>query len=349
MRTAPEVRQDPDNRRVRLVDGAARRLGVRTARVERRPLSPTIELVGSVDFDAERVADIGGRIPGRVARLLVALGAEVREGQALAEIESAALGDAYADYLSARANAEAAHARLRREMELARQQLTTAPALEEARAAAAQYDAQVRGARQRLAAMGAGSDGAQRVILRAPIAGRVIRRDVVLGQTIEETDRLMRIADLSSVWVLLDVFERDLGRVRVGDHVEITSETYPGRTFTGTVGYIDATVDTTTRTARVRVVVQNPDLLLRQGQFVTARLRTSAEGVREAITVPRDAVVQIEGHPAVFVSIGPGEFEARSVVLGVRDGDALEVRRGLDAGDEIVVEGAFALKSELQR
>lgn len=350
--------QQVSDRRVRLPSELAQRSGIRTARVTRTALSPTLELVGSVDFDADRVADIGGRISGRITALFVRPGDEVREGTPLAQIESAALGDAIADYLSARANAVAARQNANREIELGQQQLSTARSVEQARAAAAAIEAELRGAEQRLLAMGLTPDevralsngrGSRHVTLRAPIAGRVISRSAVLGQTVESTSTVIRVADLSRVWVLLDVFEKDLARVRVGDRAEIVSETYPHRVFQGTVNYIDATVDTRTRTARVRIEVDNPEQLLRPGQFVTARVRTHGDGTREAITIPRRALVQIEGRPAVFVRVGPQEYEVRTLELGVSDGDHVEVVRGLEEGADLVVEGVFALKSELQR
>ncbi len=335
--------------RVRVSAEFAPRFGVITSRVIPRALSPALDLVGSVDFDADYVADVGARIRGRVIRVLASTGATVVVGTPLVEIESVSLGDVLAARTSAHARADAARARLARETELLRERLTTARAVEDARADLARYEAETRGSEQRMAAMGAEAGGGRRVVLRAPIAGRVIRRGVIVGQTIDDTDVVMRVAALEHVWVLLDVFERDLGRVRVGDHADITCEADPERVFAGTVSFVDATIDIRTRTARLRVAVDNPDLALRPGQFVTARVRSSARGAREVTAIPRDAVVQLDGRAAVFVLRGPREYEASIVALGDIDGDDVEVVRGLSSGDEIVTAGAFALKSELLR
>jgi RND family efflux transporter MFP subunit len=197
--------------------------------------------------------------------------------------------------------------------------------------------------------MGANAAGGRRVILRSPIAGHVIRRSVIVGQTIDDTDEVMRVADLTHVWVLLDVFERDLAHVRVGDHAEITTEAYPDRNFDGAVSLVDSTIDMRTRTARVRIEVDNPDLSLRPGEFVTARLRMSSLGSHEVTAIPREAVVQLDGRPAVFVRRAPLEYEAAVVALGAVDGDDVEIVRGLSVGDVVVTRGAFALKSELLR
>ncbi len=326
-----------------------RRFGIQTARVTTRALAPALDLVGSVDFDPDHVADVGARIRGRVTRVLVGAGDAVEVGTPLVEIESVSLGDVMASRVSAQAQAVAARARLARETDLYRQQLTTARAVEDARADVARFEAEASGAAQRLAAMGAGSSAGRHVVLRAPIAGRVIRRDVIVGQTIDDTSSVMRIADLTRVWVQLDVYEMDLAHVRVGDRAEISSQAHEGAPVIGEVSHVEATIDLRTRAAKVRVEVANPDLRLRPGQFVTARLRTAAAGVRQVTAVPRSAVVQIEGRPAVFVVRAPREYEAATVALGEADGDQVGVIRGLGAGDEVVTDGAFALKSEMLR
>jgi RND family efflux transporter MFP subunit len=193
------------------------------------------------------------------------------------------------------------------------------------------------------------SPRAARITLRAPIAGHVVARDVVLGQVIEPTTTAFQIADPARVWVLLEVFERDLARVAVGDSAELETDAQPGLRHRGHVMHIATSVDDSTRTARVRIEVENPDGALRPGQFVRARLRAGEAAGRAVVAVPRGAVVQVEGRPAAFVAVSEGEFELRTLELGVADGDDLEVLRGVDAGEVLVVRGSFALKSELLR
>jgi cobalt-zinc-cadmium efflux system membrane fusion protein len=348
----------PDTRPASCAEGGPRvhvspdfetRFGVVTIAVAPQSLAPAVDLVGSVDFDADHVADVGARIRGRVTRVLAGAGAAVRIGTPLVELESVSLGEVTATLTSARAEAAEARSRLARETDLFREHLTTIAAVQAARSDFTRADAQARGAQERLAAMGSNARGGSRVILRSPIAGHVIRRSVIVGQTIDDTEEVMRVADLSHVWVLLDVFERDLAHVRIGDHAEITTEAYPDRRFDGAVSLVDSTIDLRTRTARVRIEVENPDGSLRPGQFVTARLRMSALGVREVTAIPREAVVQLDGRPAVFVRRAPLEYEAAVVTLGEVDGDDVEIVRGLSVGDVVVTRGAFALKSELLR
>ena len=170
----------------------------------------------------------------------------------------------------------------------------------------------------------------------------------MLGQVVGPTEPILNIANLDRLWVELDVFEHDLARVSDGNKVEIESEVHSGKKFAGTVTHIDAKLDVATRTAQVRVEADNPERLLRPGQFVTARL-TTAGVERDALTVPANSVLQVEGNPAVFVSLAKGQYVARPVQLGIAAGDRVEVTRGLVEGETIVTDGAFVLKSELLR
>lgn len=346
-----------DPYRVKLTPELVERGKLKTAELSPKELSPTLRLLGSVNFDMDEMAEVGARIEGRVARMLVGLGDKVKRGQPLAEIESNELGGAIAELLSARANLIAAENHLRRESALEQQQLSSAPVVERARAEVKALEAEKHGAEQQLLAMGITGDelkklasghGPRHITLRAPLDGEVVSRYAVLGQVVGPTEPVLRIANLDRVWVELDVFERDLAHVALDNGAEIESESHPGKTFTGRVSYVDSTVDTTTRTAHVRVEVENRERLLRPGQFVRARLSTQGEQ-RQVYGVPRSAVLQVEGEPSVFVALGDHEYVARPVQLGAGAGDWVEVVRGLSDGDQIVVEGAFVLKSELLR
>lgn len=346
-----------DSRQVELKGELAKRAQLETEQVIRKSLSPTLRLVGSVTFDANELAEVGARIEGRIARMLVTIGDQVKRGQALAEIESSGLGDVLSELLSARANLSAAEHNEKRENHLHAQQLSSAPTVERARADVKALTAQVHGAEQRLITMGlstaeiaqlSAGKGSGRITLRSPLSGEVVHRDAVLGQVVGPTEPILSVANLDRLWVELDVFEHDLSRVADGDRVEIESETHPDRTFSGQVTHVDATINIATRSARVRVLVDNRERLLRPGQFVTARLMTQGQA-RSALTVPAMAVLQVEGSPAVFVALKHGQYVARPVELGVTDGDRVEVTRGLVEGETVVAEGAFVLKSELLR
>uniref|UniRef100_UPI002DD67EBE efflux RND transporter periplasmic adaptor subunit n=1 Tax=Dokdonella sp. TaxID=2291710 RepID=UPI002DD67EBE len=297
-------------------------------------------------------------IAGRLVSIQVRVGDKVKAGQTMAELESAEVGQAQAAYLTARASSFAAEANLRRERELAERKVSSERERELAEAAAITQQAELAAAMQRLRALGLRqSDISQirdaragRVSLLAPIDGTVIRREVSLGQAVQSASDAFQVADLSRLWVLLDLFEKDLPHVHSAQRAEIRTEAYPGRTFPAQVALIGSVIDEKTRTAPVRVEFDNSEGLLRPGQFVTATLQGEATVAQTAVlTVPRKAVVTVEGKPLLFVQTGSGRFERRSVELGPSGGSLIEVRSGVSEGELVVVDGGFLLKSELLR
>jgi cobalt-zinc-cadmium efflux system membrane fusion protein len=302
---------------------------------------------------------VGPLIDGRVARLRAAVGDRVTAGQVLAEIESAEVGQAQAAYLSAAARAQAADANAVRERDLAAQRVSSTREREAAEAVATSEQAEVRAAVEKLRAYGAGESelsalkrgqpSGGRVPLRAPIAGTVVARQVTLGQAVERATDAFKIVDLAHLWVLLDVHEKDLGRVHVGQEASLRTDALRGEKLGARVAYVHPLLDERTRTAHVRIRFDNSDGKLRPGQFVTARLKGDAKLTAvEVLAVPRHAVETLEGKPHVFVKSGDG-FLKRPVELGLASGDLIEVRSGLNEGDEVAGDGAFLLKSEAMR
>jgi cobalt-zinc-cadmium efflux system membrane fusion protein len=329
--------------------------GVEVAPVETRPLHGEIELGGSVAYDADQYSVVGPLVSGRVVSVRAKLGSDVRAKQTLAEVESLEVGEARGQYMAAKAQAAAAAADLTRERELADKHISSDRDRELAEARAGKEEAAVRVAEQHLRTLGLDPQGADdqslggRVSLRAPLSGTVVARDISLGQSVAPGDDAFVVADLTHLWVLLDVFEKDLGRIYVGQPAEIRTEALPGQVMPARVSYIGMAVDTNTRTASVRVEFDNTRRLLRPGQFVSARL-LDPEGKNRApvVVVPRDAVQTLDAKRVVFVR-DDNRFVPRPVVLGRSDASYIEVRDGLQAGEEIVVRGAFLVKSQLLR
>lgn len=321
-------------------------------------LAADIQVIGNVSYDADHFAIVGPLVPGRVARLAVGVGDRVNRGQIMAEIESAEVGEARAALLSAKARAAAAETNLKRERELAEKRISSAREREMAEAQYATERAALRAAHERLRAIGLTPADFQameekelggRVPMRAPISGTVIERMVTLGEAVERAKDAFKIANLAQVWVLLDLYEKDLARVHVGQSVEIRTDAYPGEVFRARVAYVTPVIDEGTRTAKVRVEVDNGQGKLRLGQLVSAKLIGDPNQVTTpVVTVPRSAVQRIDGRPLVFVKNGNG-FERRLVELGVSGNDRVEIRQGLKAGELIASDGAFLLKSELLR
>jgi cobalt-zinc-cadmium efflux system membrane fusion protein len=350
---------------VALRPGAAHNNAIETAVVQRARLAGDLHVIGNVSYGADQVAIVGPLVSGRVARIAASIGAHVERGQVLAEIESADVGEARASLIAASARFAAAEANLRRERELADKQISSAREREVAEAQWAGEKAAVRAAQQRLRAIGLSRaeidavevrDDGGRVPLRSPLAGTVIERFVTLGQAVERASDAFKIADLAKVWVLLDLYEKDLARVHVGQSVELRTDAMPGELFPGRVAYIVPVIDEATRAGKVRVEIANPAGKLRIGQLVTAKMiGDPAHATSAVLAVPVSAVQRIEGKTAVFVKrpgAGKGEgdaFERRSVELGMSGGDLVEVRAGVKEGDVVAAKGAFLLKSELLR
>lgn len=180
--------------------------------------------------------------------------------------------------------------------------------------------------------------------IRSPRGGYVVEKNVQAGERIEAGAPIYRLADLAVVWVEIQVFERDLRFLRVGDPVEMVVAAHPGRTFAGNVAYLYPEVDRDTRTARVRVEVPNPGLELRPGMFGTARTRITLAD--DAVTVPRDAVLHVGDRSIVFVSHGNDGFMIHEVVVGLEAGGRTEILQGVRPGDLVVARAGFILDAE---
>ena len=210
----------------------------------------------------------------------------------LAEIESAELGQAQAALISARAHAEAATANEKREKELAEAHISSNREAELAGANAVSARAELVAAEQRVRALGGSPDGTAGILrLASPIAGKVIERNVSRGQSVEATHTAFRVADLSRVWIQLAVFERQLAAIHKGDQVDLSPQSDAERKVKGNVAYVGDVIDLETRTAPVRVVVDHPEVPLRPGQSLLAKIHTSAP-VAASLVVPRDAVIE---------------------------------------------------------
>ena len=346
-------------RALALPDGAAARNPVRTTPAAMVRLARDIQVIGTVAPDQDHFALVGPLVSGRVARLAAGVGDRLRRGQILGELESAEVGEARAALIAAKARYIAAEANLRRETDLAERRISSSRERELAQAQWVGDKAGVRAAAERLRAIGLSNDDIDvidhrdlggRVPMRSPIDGTVIERSITLGQAIERATDAFKIADLSHLWVNLELYEKDLSRVRIGQEVEVRADAYPGEIFRGRVAYIVPVIDEATRTAKVRLEFENREGRLSLGQLVTARIVGDGQrGTPEVLAVPRNAVERIEGRPVVFVAEAGGAFRQRAVELGGSGGDLIEIRAGLAAGEVVAADGAFLLKSELLR
>ncbi len=345
---------------VELTPEAAAHAGIRTARVEERVLAGEIETTGQVGFDRDRLAHVSPRIPGRVHRVEARLGQQVSSGETLVEIDSIELGKAKAEFLRAKAKEELARGIWDRERKLFADRISSEQEVLVAEAERREAATALHTAEETLHLYGLSQaridtlryDDPQASIfrLRAPFAGTIVERHATLGELVTPERSLFTLADLGAVWIWIDVYQRDLGRVHLDDGARIRVDAYPGEVFSGVVSYLSAQVDVKTRTVRARVDVANPESKLRPGMFVEVELADphadGGLGLRETTrAVPQSAVARDGDELVVFVVTGANRFERREIRAGRRAGGWVELVDGPELGVEVVVEGSFLLKS----
>lgn len=340
--------------------------------VSPQSIAGVIPASGKILAPEDRVAVIGPVNEGRIVRLYAGQGTRVRKGQKLAELESADIDQAEADYLKALADYENARRSSVAEVKLAQAnydrtkllyEKTIMPGknlqsaehdLEVAKASAENSvngtKATLTAARRHLLILGLKEstidslpgkpDLAAVFALNSPIDGVVVERNATIGASVGTDANLFKIIDLSRVWVDANVFEKDLQRVRLGQPVKLTVTAFPGSTFSGRVILVNSVVDPDTRTVRVRTEVANPDGRLKPDMFANVEIITDIN--RSAISIPQTAVLDDNGKTVVFVAADNG-YQKRQVTVGIKNNDQVEIVDGLNAGDKVVVKGNYLL------
>jgi len=330
------------------------RAKLKFAPVTRASLVPVVTAVGTVAFNPAHVAAVGARLRGLVSRVNKFEGATVEPGTVLAVIESAELGEAQAAVSMLEAEKRAADMNYQRETALSQKNLTTQREAEVAAVEAERSQLMLGAAKQKVAALsgGVGSHSSGRLgahELRSPMKGTIVERFISPGQSVEGQLVAFRIADIDHLWVELDVFERNLAKLRVGDRVELSPLAAPKDVFEGRVALVGAVIDAESRSAPIRIEVDNRDRRLRAGQAVNARIHAASGGEQASTLVPSSAITFVDGKSTLFVKNGENAVRVVKVELGITNGQDTEVIGGVSAGDEVVSEGVFALKSELFR
>lgn len=322
----------------------ATKAGIVTVPAIERANGPSINAVARVVYDAAKVALVNARAAGVVRELRVDVGTRVQRGQALAVIESAAVGADRSSLQAARARLLVAESTAARERELVAKGISAQKDLQQAEQEREAASADVAAVESALGVIGSGPGAAGFYTLTAPLSGIVVQRNVAIGQTISVEPMLFQIVDPTAMWAEIDVNERDLGVVASGQQVELTVDALPARRFTGKIDYIAPIIDARTRTAQARVAIDNKDGVLRAQMFGNARITVG--GDHASVMVPRDAVQRAKTVHVVFVKTAPAQFEARRVALGLEDGDLVEITKGIKAGEDVVTVGSFFLKTE---
>jgi cobalt-zinc-cadmium efflux system membrane fusion protein len=332
----------------------AERAGLRTSTAVSSRLVPVVNTVGTVDFDPAYVAAVGARLKGLVSRVAKFEGDSVDSGTVLATIESAELGEAEAAVSMLEAEKGAADVNFARESQLLEKSLSTAREAEVAAVEAQKYELLLRAARQKVTALAGGpGSGARGRLgsheLRSPLKGTIVERSIAPGQSVDGELVAFRVANVEHLWVALDVFERHLSKIRVGDRVELTPLSSANQVFEGRVARVAPRIDPETRSAPIRIEVDNRDRRLRAGQAVNASIHASGDDDHASTLVPSSAVTYVDGKSTVFIVSRPGAVRVAKVELGASNGSDVEVLSGIAPGEQLVSEGVFALKSELFR
>lgn len=361
--------QIPDS--VHLTGAAIAESGIQTWKVQPMDLEHLLVLTGTVGHNENRLLQVASNLRGRVAEIPVDLGQRVRKGDPIVWIESVELSHAWDEFVKSLTDLRVS----KRAYDRARSLLDSkaisageyqiregaylskkveAGTLERALRLYGEGEdeiASVRSAVETDAALPLPAEGPHRLAVRAPFDGKIIDRKVTPGSLVEALQPLVSVADLSSVWVFLKAYEKDLPLLEKGLSVAIRADGYPQESFQGRVDFLGSVVDTASRTVQVRATVTNPEEKLRPGMFVKARVdvpKPQSEA-HPVVAVPQSALQTLESRTVVFVQTEPGVFVRHLVESGHTFEGFTEILAGLKVGDVIVTEGSFVLKSEFAK
>ena len=360
--SGPEAEAKKETNIVEMKAEAQQHVGLRVEAAKITALNEYLQVTGTVQAIDNRVGQVRPLARGRIQQVLVRVGDRVNAGQTLASFDNIDAGELLAQQDSARAELQ----RLRVQLATQTKQVERNRQLAEIGAAPQKdYEASlgesdafkesirsqestVAGIAARLRRYGVEPEAARGPVstpLRSPFAGVVTKAQAAPGDTVDEDKELFTVADLSQVWVQAEVYEKDLGKLRLGQGAVIGVDTYPGERFSGRVTYISDLLDPQTRTARVRCEVSNPGIRLKLDMFATVQLPTTFS--RRAMAVPVSALQQVEDRNIVFIRKETTTFEVRTVEVGKTVNGLVEIVSGLREGDQLVTQGAFHLKSIL--
>lgn len=343
-------------------DGNPGLVGVTTA--GGRSYKETRSFTGGVKPSGEKTVHVTSPLPGQVSKVFVDIGARVKAGDPLFEIDSHEVHEAKGEYLKKEASRDLAKRTAEREKTLFQKKISAESEVLEAGAKLAEAEVDLANARAKLLRLGVPESeiasmehrSMEKVsgllVVKAPRAGVVLERHLSLGERIEPARELFLLSDLSEVWVWAELREGDIPAVARrtnggGGKIPAVVRAPDGKEYRGTLDILSGTMSEETRTLKARVVVPNPDGLLRPGMFVTVRLFLSDGG--SVLVVPRQAVLADEGRTFVFVHKEGEYWVRRPVTLGRRLGDMVEIAGGLSPGQTVVSDGSFLLKSDVLR
>ncbi len=360
---------DPEHQELHLPPEKQKEWGVSLGTVSKQDISSMLVLPGVLMVNQNQTAHISSYVRGKVISHTADLGDRIRIGQSLVTINSPEFAQAQADFLRARAN----YLLSKKEFERAKM-LWAEKAIEEKEylrreAEHEKLSTEYGALGSALHSYGITHDQIDELIekcekiedkeyaceiadpnlpILSPIAGTVIFRDVVKGEHVEPDKILYTVSDLSTLWAIVDVYEKDLPHIRKDSHITITTSIYPGSIFPGKITYISDLIDKNLRTVKIRVEVANKQGFLKPNMYIQGKIENRLEQ-KDLLAVPEEAIQNLEGEKVVFVREKGDIFAVRHITLGHKVGDNRIITQGLSEGEQIVIHGAFYLKTEISK
>ncbi len=329
-----EEEMPSDAKTLRVSTEKIQKLGVKTAAVEKREIAHTVRSVGIIEADERRLYNVTLRFDGFIDKLFVnATGQAVTRGQPLFELYSPDLITAQREYVAAK-KAQSALSNAEPWLQSGMQGLAES-SLERLRNWGISDS--------ELAELEREGKARRSLTIRSPATGIVMEKSAIAGDRVSAGEVLFKIADLSRVWMIAEVYEQDIGLMAPGQKVQAKLDAFPGRTFPGRVGFVYPSLDPATRTAKVRVELPNPEGLLKPMMYAHLEIAT---GVHRALAAPRSAILETGRRNLVLVDRGEGRFEPRPVKLGMRGDDVTEILEGLNENERVVTSANFLIDAE---
>ncbi|ABQ27518.1 efflux RND transporter periplasmic adaptor subunit [Geotalea uraniireducens] len=329
--------------------------GVVVVPAKKQRLAGVISATGKVEANADRIAHVSPRISGKIVSVKASLGDSVSAGQALATLDSVELGEALGRYHQSKTKLALAQSNMDRIKNLVEKKIAARKDILQAETDYKTAQTELHTDEERLSLYGvAASDlkgeSHKKPLLpvRSPISGIITEKHAIVGELADPSKSLYTVADLSSVWVMVDVNEKDLAKVRKGQAAIVSVGAFPDLKLKGRITYIADLVDEATRTVKARIEVANPGRKLKPEMFATVELALPADAP-PVVAVPEDALQDLDGKKVIFVAESEIEFAARQIQSGRATGGVVEIVSGLKEGERYAVKGAFILKSEVKK
>ena len=335
--------------------------GIKVQKARKEAVSAPLSATAAIEFNGDRIARVSSRVAGRIRGIRASQGDRVEARQTLVYLDTVELNQAWAEYIKAKGRRELVLKNLKREETLYEKKISPEKDVLKARQELSEVEADLALAKERFRILGIdltqmeeersrGVEGPPLIPISSSIGGVVVERSVSHGEVVSPDKVLFIVADLATLWVLIDIYERDLPRLKSGMMVKASVAAFPDRDFKGSLSYISDVMDEKTRTVKARVTIDNSSGLLKPGMFATVSMEAFPDSQAEKIiAVPAEAILMEGSTRYVFVQVGKEQFQRTDITVGRTIGGRVEVTGGLKEGDPVVLQGAFVLKSELKK